>query len=78
MFFTYDPEADAIYVEFAEANERSYGERVDEQRIVHRDEAGACIGVEFLFVSRGLNLDGMPEADRVRDLLRSIPQPASA
>lgn len=35
------------------------------------------MGVELLFVSRGVNLEGLPEAERIAAAMRSFPRIAS-
>ncbi len=78
MQVRYDPEADAVYVDLREAQGRVRTTRIDEQRLLDYDEEGMLVGVEFLFVSRGLHLDGLPEAEYIEQLLRSFPQPAAS
>lgn len=78
MHVRYDQEADAVYVGLRSAEGHMRSRRLDEQRVLDYDEHGALVGVEFLFVSRGLRVDGLPESDRIADLLRSFPQPAPA
>lgn len=78
MQVRYDPEADAVYVDLREAQGRVRSRRIDEQRVLDYDERGDLVGVEFLFVSRGLSLDGLPEAQRIAEAMRSFPQPAEA
>jgi len=75
MQVSYDTEADAIYVRFREPRGSVRTESIDDLRMVDRDDEGV-IGVELLAVSRGLNLTGLPEADRIAVAIRSIPQPA--
>ncbi len=74
----FDPEADAVYVRLRERQGLVQSERIDEQRIIHYDEAGQVIGIEFLFVSRGIATDGLPDEDEVRALLRSMKELAVA
>ena len=80
MLVQYDPEADALYVEFGDAPASRTG-RLDELRAVDYAADGGVIGVEFLEASRGISLDGVPDRERVDRLLRSmraIPQPTTA
>lgn len=76
MQVRYDPEADAVYVDLQEAQGRVRTRRIDEQRLLDHDERGELVGIEFLFVSRGVNLEGLPEAERIAEAMRSFPQPA--
>jgi uncharacterized protein YuzE len=78
MQVRYDPEADAVYVDLREAQGRVRTRRIDEQRLLDYDEQGELVGIEFLFVSRGVHLEGLPEAERVADIMRSFPQPVGA
>ena len=78
MEVRYDPEADAVSVDLRGAQGRVRTRRIDEQRLLDYDERGELVGIEFLFVSRGVNLDGLPEAERIAEAMRSFPQPASA
>jgi len=77
MQVSYDEEADAMYVRFRPREGHIKSTRLDEQRVLDRDDTGV-VGVEFLFVSRGVNLEGLPEADRIAEVMRSFPQPAAA
>ncbi len=61
----YDHEADVLYVMLEFPEGKQYGAQLDEYRIVHSDEGGRVVAVEFLGVSRGLNLGGVPEASRI-------------
>ncbi len=78
MYVQYDPDADVLYVKLRAYEGRTRGRRLDDCRVVHYDGEGKVVAVELLFVSQGMDLKGLPEADRVRDLLRSFPQLASA
>lgn len=66
-----------MYVRFRPREGHITSTRLDEQRVLDGDEAGV-VGVEFLFVSRGVNLEGLPEAERIAEVMRSFPQPAAA
>lgn len=77
MQVSYDEEADAMYVRFRPRAGHIRSTRIDEQRVVDRDDEGV-VGVEFLFVNRGVRLDGLPESERIAEAMRSFPQPAAA
>ncbi|HRC63429.1 MAG: DUF2283 domain-containing protein [Dehalococcoidia bacterium] len=77
MQVSYDQEADAMYVRFRPKSGRITSTRIDEQRVLDRDDQGV-VGVEFLFVSRGVHLEGLPDAGAIAEAIRSVPQPASA
>lgn len=41
---------------------------LDDQRFVHSDDDGVA-GVEFIEVSSGINLEGVPRAEEIREAL---------
>lgn len=55
----YDPEADAVYLRLGDAP-YAFGRDIDERRRIDFDANGNPIGIEILFVSSGLNLEGLP------------------
>ena len=63
-YFRCDTAADVVFIEIREpeGGERG-GELIDELRIRHYDHAGNVCAYEFLFVDRGISLDGIPEED---------------
>lgn len=73
VYIRYDPDADAVYAELRPAGGRIRTREIDDRRFVDVDEGGAAVGVELLFVSRGVDLDGLPESDRIAAALRSFP-----
>jgi uncharacterized protein YuzE len=78
MQVSYDNEADALSIRLREAVGRVRTRRIDEQRLLDYDEHGDLVGIEILFVSRGVNLEGLPEAARIAEVMRSFPQPSAA
>lgn len=74
MHIDYDQEADALYVQFREATGQVVSHRLDHRRAVDRDDLGE-VGVELLFVSRGVDLSGLPRSVEIAEALRSIPRP---
>ncbi len=80
MHLSYDSEADAIYVRLRPGGPAAVKRTVDlgGHRHADYDAAGNVLGVEFLVVSRGIDLTDVPEAGRVAEALRAIPHPASA
>lgn len=60
QFFLHNPQADAVYVQFTPQRIASSVE-LDEQRVVDYDQTGTPVGVEFHFVSEGIDLTGLPE-----------------
>lgn len=74
MHIDYDQEADAIYIQFREAQGQVVSHRLDRRRAVDRDELGD-VGVELLFVGSGLDLTGLPRRDEIAAALQAIPRP---
>lgn len=74
MYVSHDALADAMYVSFhlPEGGD-SHAEPLDEGPIRCVDKAGNVYAYEFLFVSRGLSLDGIAadDAARIRDAVRT-------
>lgn len=70
MKYKYDRDADAIYV-YLSSDKYSYGEDRDEDRRIDYSSDNKPIGVELLSVSKGVNLDSLPEADEITVILRS-------
>ena len=68
---THDPEADALYIRFAD-RPYAYGRDLDDERRVDYDEAGTPIGVELLCVSSGVDLHDVPHGDEIADALRPL------
>ncbi len=73
-FITYDSEVDAVFVQIRKpvGGERG-GESIDEWRHRHYDHAGNVCAYEFLFVDRGISLDGIPAEDAA--LIREAIEP---
>ena len=78
MQLEYDTEADAIYVRFRDPQGRVRSHRIDDRHIVDYDERDEVVGVELLAMSHGVDLEGIPEASRIAEAMRSFPQPLSA
>jgi len=66
--YDYDKEADAIYVHLG-SKPYARGEDLDDTRRVDYASDGTAVGVEFLYVGQGVNLQGIPRADEVREIL---------
>ncbi|MEX2457848.1 MAG: DUF2283 domain-containing protein [Actinomycetota bacterium] len=76
MTFTYDPEADALYVALRAGN---VGRTVivDEDRTIDLDLNDVPIGIEVIGASHGVKLEDLVEPfglQRFRDQLRDIEQ----
>ena len=78
MHVEYDTEADALYVSLCQYDGRHHARPLDDRRIIHVDDDGSPVGVELLFVSDGIDLDGVPDAEAVADAIRSFPELRSA
>ena len=78
LHLKYDLEADVIWVQLQDAAGRTAGDQVDEYRILHYDETDTPVAVEFLFVSKGINLDGIPHAAEIREAIGSLGRVLSA
>jgi uncharacterized protein YuzE len=68
MFLTYDEQADAVYVQFAR-NSVARTEELSDSVAVDYDADGRAVGVEFLDVSEGIDLDQVPRRAQVTKLL---------
>jgi uncharacterized protein YuzE len=68
MYLTYDQEADAVYVYFAE-REVAATEEISDSVAVDFDSTGQPVGVEFLNVSLGIDLGQIPHRAEVAKLL---------
>lgn len=75
MQISYDPEADALWIQFADdPPPRAYANELDGQRIVHRSQDDdSLIAIEILFVrAQGLDLAGLPEEAAIRAALGAL------
>jgi uncharacterized protein YuzE len=70
MKYKYDRYADAIYV-YLSSGKYSYGDDKDEDRRIDYSSDNRPIGVELLSVSKGVNLDGLPEVDEIESILKN-------
>ena len=74
-YVNYDPDAGVVFLMLREpeGGERG-GERIDEWRHRHYDHAGNVFAYEFLFVDRGISLDGIPAGDAalIREAVESM------
>ncbi len=73
LLVRFDPEADALYVAFGERRAVARTVELGDGRQVDYDADGGLLGVEFLNVSDGLNLNGVPHQDEVAAALRAFP-----
>lgn len=68
MKFTYDKEADAIYIYISDAS-YAYGRDLDNERRIDYDVAGNPCGIELLCVSTGVITDDLPFRSEVERIL---------
>lgn len=68
LHLTYDEGADAVYVYFTR-NEVDHTDELSDSINVDYDAAGEPVGVEFLDVSDGIEVDDVPRRDDVLRLL---------
>jgi hypothetical protein len=75
-----DPQVDALAIDFpgAEPGASARMVRLDRDRVLDYDAAGRLISIELLNVSRGVDLQGLPEADVVRQALELLAVQRSA
>ena len=68
----HDPDADAVYVYLASDPETRVADtrELDASRMVDYAADGSVIGIEFLWVSEGVLLDGVPRAAAVAQALQ--------
>ena len=68
MRIKYDPEADAVYI-YLHNKPYSYGKELDKERRIDYAADGTPIGIELLAVSKGVNVDDLPQQDKIVTLL---------
>ena len=62
MRVIYYPEEDALYIQLLDSHV-SHGRAVDDRRHVDYTTTGEVAGVEFLYVSDGIDLNDIPDVD---------------
>lgn len=74
MMFEYDQEIDVLYVVFKSVGpgEVKRSRSLDERRLLDLDAEGEPVGVEFLCASEGVHLDGVPRADEIAQVIKSL------
>ena len=68
---TYDPDADALYVHLIDA-EVARSTSLDDLRIIDHSADHRVIGVEFLGVSGGVDLEDIPHRPKVEGLIGEL------
>ncbi len=64
--FSYDPEADTLYVRFTDA-EVSHTTSLGDLRLVDYDAKDEIVGIEFIDVSGGIDLHDLPFAAKIEE-----------
>jgi hypothetical protein len=78
MLVEFDPEVDAIRVRLTQRrDEHVRGKRLDDRRLVLFNDQDEPVSVEVLFVSQGIELDGLPQAAAIAAALRAFPRLAA-
>ncbi len=71
----YDPDVDALYFKLRQVAPGGVkgARQLDERRLIHYDHDDQPVGVEILYATEGINLDGVPQADEIRRALSRLP-----
>lgn len=64
-----DEELDVMYVWLRPGVARAYGQKLDDSRYIDYGADRRPIGIELLDVSQGVNLDDVPERDKLVQVL---------
>lgn len=72
MKSTYDSEGDALWIAFEAERPSVRTEHLDQVRFIDYNAAGELVAIELLEVSRGVELEGLPEQDAVRAALEQV------
>ena len=65
---THDQEADAVYVYLSE-KPYDHGKKIDKRRRIDYAQDGSVVGIEFLYVSDGVDVSDLPQQRAVGRLL---------
>jgi len=68
MEYKYDHEADAVYIRISTL-EHHHSQELDDSRFIDYAEDGSVIGVELLYVSGGVDTEGLPHREEIKQLL---------
>lgn len=67
-----DPVADAIYIQFID-EPIGYTQALDDNRLIdYTLNPGKPVGVDLLAVSGGVKLNGLPEVEKVKEILKGL------
>jgi len=70
MKMKYDREADAIYI-YLSSKPYAFGKELDDERRIDYASDNTPMGVELLCVRKGVNLEGLPDADNIAEAIES-------
>lgn len=70
MELKYDEQADAAYI-YLSSKPYAYGRDLDDERRIDYASDNTQIGVELLYISKGVNVDGLPQPDEIANLLET-------
>src|SRR6266853_3734295 len=65
---TYDRENDVLYVRFS-TKRMARTRTLDARRLIDLDRTGEPVGIEFIAAGEGLDLNDVPQPDRIQELL---------
>lgn len=68
MKVKYDREADAMYI-YLSSKPYAYGKDLDDERRIDYASDNTPMGVELLCTSKGVNLEGLPNADKIAEAI---------
>ena len=77
MRWEYDREASSLYIHLTD-QPYSHGRDVDPERRIDYAADGTPIGVELTCVRSGVNVESLPEAQQIAELLHSLDIPVFA
>jgi len=64
-----DPRADAVYIQLLD-EPIGYTEELDDNRLIDRTlNPGRVVGIDLSSVSKGVNLEGLPERENLEKIL---------
>jgi uncharacterized protein YuzE len=70
MKVKYDRQADAMYI-YLSSKPYAYGKELDDERRIDYASDNTPIGVELLCTSKGVNLEGLPNADKIAEAIEN-------
>ncbi|MGA7678509.1 MAG: DUF2283 domain-containing protein [Dehalococcoidia bacterium] len=70
MKVKYDREADAMYI-YLSSKLYAYGKDLDDERRIDYASDNTPMGVELLCTSKGVNLEGLPNADKIAEAIEN-------